>query len=74
MNLNLNTGVKIGIKLIAAIIAFFLPPLAVLIVKGSINSFILNIILTFFFWLPGVIHALYIVFRDDASNPFNLKE
>lgn len=70
----LNTGVKIGVKLIAAVVAFFLPPLAILIVRGSLNSLILNLILTFFFWIPGIIHALYCVFRDDPSNPFNLKE
>ena len=72
--MKLNTGMKIGVKLIAAVIAFFLPPLAVLIVRGSINSLILNIILTFFFWIPGIIHALYVIFRDDAGNPFNLKK
>ena len=48
-------------KLLLAIIAVFLPPLAVALKEGLSGSFFLNLILTLIFWLPGVIHALLVV-------------
>ncbi|MGJ8696515.1 MAG: YqaE/Pmp3 family membrane protein [Verrucomicrobiaceae bacterium] len=49
-------------KVLMAIIAFFLPPLAVAIKSGLGRSFIINLILTLLFWLPGFIHALLVIF------------
>ncbi|MHC4636559.1 MAG: YqaE/Pmp3 family membrane protein [Planctomycetota bacterium] len=40
--------------------AIILPPLAVLLC-GKPLQFILNIFLTLFFWIPGVIHAILVV-------------
>ena len=51
------------IILIAFILAFFLPPLGVLIKDGIKTSFFVNIILTLLGWIPGVIHALYVILR-----------
>lgn len=48
-------------KLLLVILAFFLPPLAVGLKNGFGGSFILNLILTLIFWLPGVIHALIVI-------------
>ena len=48
-------------KLLLCIIAFFLPPLAVGLKTGVGGALILNIVLTLLFWLPGFLHALYIV-------------
>jgi uncharacterized membrane protein YqaE (UPF0057 family) len=48
-------------KLLLCIIAFFLPPLAVGLKAGVGGTLIINIILTLLFWLPGFLHALYIV-------------
>ncbi len=48
-------------KLLLCIIAFFLPPLAVGLKSGVGGTLIINIILTLLFWLPGFLHALYIV-------------
>jgi len=48
--------------LLMVIIAIILPPVAVLIARGFGGAFLLNIILTILFILPGVIHALLIVF------------
>ena len=42
------------------ILAIILPPLAVLLC-GKPVQFLLNIILTIFFWIPGVIHAILVV-------------
>lgn len=41
------------------VIAFFVPPLAVLLC-GKPMSFLLNLVLCLLFWLPGVIHAFYV--------------
>ncbi|MFA5553275.1 MAG: YqaE/Pmp3 family membrane protein [Phycisphaerae bacterium] len=49
------------------IIAIVLPPLAVLLC-GKPIQFILNIILTLFFWVPGMIHALLVVHEHLADK------
>jgi uncharacterized membrane protein YqaE (UPF0057 family) len=41
-------------------IAIVLPPLAVLLC-GKPVQFLLNIVLTLFFWVPGMIHAILVV-------------
>ena len=41
-------------------LAIILPPLAVLLC-GKPFQFILNIFLTLLFWIPGVIHAFFVV-------------
>ena len=56
---------SIAIKVLATVVAFFLPPAGVLIARGSFNQLTLNIILTVMFWVPGIIHALYVIFSDD---------
>jgi uncharacterized membrane protein YqaE (UPF0057 family) len=48
-------------KLLLVIVAILLPPLAVGLKAGIGGSLILNIILTLIFWLPGLIHALFVV-------------
>ncbi|HYF13676.1 MAG TPA: YqaE/Pmp3 family membrane protein [Phycisphaerales bacterium] len=50
-------------KLLLIIIAFFLPPLAVGLKTGVGGALFLNIVLTILFWLPGFLHALYIVLK-----------
>lgn len=53
-----------------------LPPLAVLL-TGRLGSFFLSLILTLLGWLPGVIHAFFVVtdykneqrFRSLAKGP-----
>lgn len=51
--------------LLLVIIAILLPPLAVALVRGIGGAFILNIILTLLFYIPGLIHALIIVLDDN---------
>lgn len=46
------------IKIIAAII---LPPLGTFFEVGFSRHFWINILLTLFFWVPGMIHAIYII-------------
>ena len=51
-------------KAIATVVAFFCPPIAVLVARGSFNQLVLSIILTVMFWVPGIVHALYIIYKD----------
>ncbi|PYH95119.1 plasma membrane proteolipid 3 [Aspergillus ellipticus CBS 707.79] len=43
------------------IFAIILPPLGVFLERGCGADFLINICLTILGWLPGVIHALYVV-------------
>jgi uncharacterized membrane protein YqaE (UPF0057 family) len=48
--------------LLLVILAILLPPLAVYLHEGAINTkFWISLILTLLFWLPGVIYALIVV-------------
>jgi uncharacterized membrane protein YqaE (UPF0057 family) len=52
-----------------------LPPLAV-ITTGKIGAFLLNLLLTICAWIPGVIHAFFVVnkFYDDRRNNRLIRE
>ena len=43
------------------IIAIFIPPLAVFLQVGLGTQFWINLILTLIFFVPGVIHAFYVI-------------
>lgn len=48
--------------LLLVILAILLPPLAVYLHQGEINTkFWISLILTLLFWLPGVIYALIVI-------------
>ncbi|MDY0102728.1 MAG: YqaE/Pmp3 family membrane protein [Lentimicrobium sp.] len=50
--------------ILLVILSFILPPLAVYLVYEEIGTpFLVNLILTILFWIPGVIHALYHVLK-----------
>lgn len=49
--------------LLLVIIAVLLPPLAVGLKAGVGMPLLLNIVLTLLFWLPGLLHALYVVLK-----------
>lgn len=52
--------------LLLVILAILLPPLAVYLHQGEINTkFWISLLLTFLFWLPGVIYALIVVLGAD---------
>lgn len=46
-------------KIVLIILAILLPPLAVYLKTHSGKDTIINLILCFLFWIPGVIHALW---------------
>lgn len=46
-----------------AILAILLPPLAVYLKEGEVNSrFWISVILTLLFWVPGIIFAMLVIF------------
>lgn len=48
--------------------AIFFPPLGVYLTVGLGTQFWINLVLTFFFtWIPGMIHALWLVYNHDRS-------
>lgn len=48
-------------KIVLIILALFLPPVAVFLKSGVGKDLIINIILSILFFIPGVIHALWLV-------------
>ncbi|WP_375462561.1 YqaE/Pmp3 family membrane protein [uncultured Methylobacterium sp.] len=51
-------------SLIRILLAIFLPPIAVLVTSGIGLQFLLNIVLSLLGWLPGTVHALWLMNRD----------
>ncbi|WP_226085632.1 YqaE/Pmp3 family membrane protein [Mesobacillus sp. S13] len=49
------------------LLAVILPPVAVLL-KGKPFQALLNLVLTIFFWLPGVIHAWIVINGANADK------
>ncbi|KAK5984006.1 Proteolipid membrane potential modulator [Trichostrongylus colubriformis] len=47
--------------ILLCILAVFLPPAAVLLDQGCTNQFFINILLTILVWIPGVIHAFWVI-------------
>ena len=52
------------INIIASIL---LPPLGVFLTMGISQALIINIVLTLLGWLPGVIHALWILSKKSEQ-------
>jgi uncharacterized membrane protein YqaE (UPF0057 family) len=48
-------------KLLLIIIAILLAPVAVFLKKGVGKDLVINIVLCFLFYLPAVVHALWVV-------------
>ena len=50
-------------KVVLIILAILLPPLAVFLNNGAGKDLLINIILCIFFWVPGVLHALWLLLK-----------
>jgi len=48
-------------KVLLIILAILLPPLGVFLKSGAGKDLLINIILCIFFYIPGVIHAVWVV-------------
>ena len=52
------------LKIITAIV---LPPLGVFLTMGISQAFVINILLTVLGWIPGVIHALWVISKQSEK-------
>ncbi|UTW03039.1 YqaE/Pmp3 family membrane protein [Amphritea atlantica] len=50
-------------KLILIILAILLPPIAVFMKTGAGLQLVINIVLCLFFYIPGILHALWLVLK-----------
>ncbi|KAF8638236.1 hypothetical protein AX14_010205 [Amanita brunnescens Koide BX004] len=55
-----------GTNIVLFIIAIFIPPLAVFIKRGISADFWINILLWILGWIPGVIHAWWVVAKSPS--------
>ncbi|MCC5637450.1 YqaE/Pmp3 family membrane protein [Nostoc sp. CHAB 5844] len=56
-------------KLLRFLLALVVPPLGVFLTVGVGPTLVINILLTLLGWLPGSIHALWVVAkREEAFN------
>lgn len=49
------------------LLAVLLPPLAVFLTVGVRGAFWLNILLTLLGYLPGLIHAIWVIAQEDGK-------
>jgi uncharacterized membrane protein YqaE (UPF0057 family) len=56
-------------NVIRIVLALFLPPVAAFLTVGIGLHFWLNLILTLFFFVPGMIHALWLVVKRAQTVP-----
>jgi uncharacterized membrane protein YqaE (UPF0057 family) len=50
-------------KALLVIISILLPPLAVFLKSGAGKDLVINIVLCLFFYVPGILHALWVVLK-----------
>lgn len=48
-------------KAVLIILAVLLPPIAVFLKKGVGKDLIINVVLCLFFYIPGIIHSVWLV-------------
>jgi uncharacterized membrane protein YqaE (UPF0057 family) len=54
------------------LVAYFLPPVGVFLQTGVGLPLLINIVLTLLLWLPGVLHAVWVIAsvgKDGEANP-----
>jgi uncharacterized membrane protein YqaE (UPF0057 family) len=54
-------------KLVRILSAIFLPPLGIFLTVGVGPTLIINILLTLLGWLPGAIHALWVILKREEN-------
>lgn len=59
-------------RLLQLILAVFFPPVSVALERGMSGSLFLNIILTLIGWVPGVIHALWVLLSGHSEPQASL--
>uniref|UniRef100_A0A8R1IHH5 Uncharacterized protein n=1 Tax=Caenorhabditis japonica TaxID=281687 RepID=A0A8R1IHH5_CAEJA len=59
-------------QVLLAILALICPPLAVLLDQGCTCDLCINLLLTALVWVPGVIHAWYLILCREKSHVTNV--
>ncbi|MHC5597423.1 MAG: YqaE/Pmp3 family membrane protein [Nostoc sp.] len=54
-------------KLVRFLLGLLLPPLGVFLTVGVGPTLFINILLTFLGWLPGSIHAIWVIAKHDEQ-------
>ena len=54
-------------KLLRIITGILVPPLGVFLTVGIGPTFLINILLTVLGWLPGSIHALWVIVKQEEK-------
>lgn len=52
------------------VLAILLPPAAVFLTTGFSTGFLINLGLTFLGYVPGIIHALWIIQKTDERRAY----
>ncbi|MEO6861380.1 MAG: YqaE/Pmp3 family membrane protein [Microcoleus sp.] len=47
--------------------AIFIPPLGVFLTVGIGTDFWINLVLTFFGFIPGIVHAIWVISKHDRG-------
>ena len=63
INASNSMGTRVAMDLIRIIFAILLPPLGVFLQVGFGGQFWLNILLTILGYIPGIVHAVWIIAR-----------
>lgn len=53
--------------IIKLVLAILLPPLGVVIEEGFGKQFIINVVLTLLGYIPGIIHATWVIAKADSA-------
>lgn len=52
-------------SIIRILLALLLPPLGVFLTVGIRGAFWINILLTLLGWIPGMVHAVWVIAKND---------
>ncbi len=58
---------RLNMKIINIIAAILLPPLGVFLTMGVSPALFINVLLTLLGWIPGIIHALWIISKQSEQ-------
>lgn len=62
----INRGVGL-VNIVNLILAILLPPVGAFLQVGATKHFVINIVLCFLFWLPAIVHAVWLVATNKKS-------
>lgn len=54
-------------KILQIVASILLPPLGVFLMTGVSSALIINVVLTLLGWVPGIIHALWILSKQSEE-------